>query len=420
MADRSASVDAGPRQAAAALDTRILLDLVGAEPLWTDVLAGDSAASFFAGHAWQSAWWGHQPAGGLLLVLVLRAGQPAGIGPFVVGRSAGATVVRFVATGVSDYGDIIVDERVAARRDVVFAALDAVRARLSDAVLDLEQVPGRSGTARLVAEWAASRGYRLRRDAQDRCPYQRLPPEVDSIDAGLSQSTRRQERRNLRRLADIAPVRLIASGAEAAGMDVLLPAMAEVERAHPAAGRRTNNWAGDRGRFLAEVLASAAATGQLWLSALWVGPTLIAYSVAFERAGVLHGYLQGYRHEYADYGPGTILLLHLQREAVRRGIHTLDYLRGAEPYKLRWQTGVDFNHRLLLRPPAGPVPRLAGAYYLLQSRCQDTLRRTPAVRGARERARRLASAVRSRVPAGFVGRGSVSRGSAGSRRAGGG
>jgi CelD/BcsL family acetyltransferase involved in cellulose biosynthesis len=400
------------------LVTRVLTAFADAEPVWRQVLGADRTATFFSGHVWQSAWWRHHGEGHrLLLVAVLRAGRPAGLGPFMVGSSAGGSVVRFVGTGLSDYGDLIVDERIASRREVVFAALDAVRARCPEAVLDLEQVPDRSGTVGLLAGWAAERGYRLRCRVQQRCPYQRLPSDADLLDAGRSQSSRRQGRRNTRALERLGPLRLVAYGLEAglqaglqagqeaglqggqAGADLAaaVRAMADVERAHPAAERRVNSFEGSRGRFLTDVLAGAAEAGQLWLSGLWVGSTLVAYSVAFEQGGVLYGYLQGYRREYANYSPGTILLLHLQREAIRRRIHTVDYLRGAESYKLRWQTGTAVNRRVLLRPTAvGPVARLTGLAHLVGSCWRDILGDVPGLRGARDHARRLGSAAARR------------------------
>ena len=372
-------------------DTRVLPGYRGAEAVWAEVLAGDRAATFFASHGWQSAWWRHYGRGRrLLLVLVSRAGRPAGIGPFMVGRSFGGTVVRFVGTGASDYHDLLVNERIASRREVVFAALDAVRGRFPAAVLDLEQVPERSGTVGLLAEWAATRDYELRRRPQEVCPYQRLPADLATLDAGLSQSTRRQDRKNLQALRRLGQVRLVASGLEREGMAGIVGSMAEIERAHPAARRRVNSWQGRHAAFLADVLAAAAAGGQLWLSGLSVGGTLVAYSVAFQQNNVLYGYLQGYRREYAQYGPGTLLLLHLQREAVRRGIHTLDYLRGAEAHKVRWQTGAELNHRLLLRPfAAGPVGWLAGLAHLAGTGWRDTLRDVPGLRRARDQAREL-------------------------------
>jgi CelD/BcsL family acetyltransferase involved in cellulose biosynthesis len=401
---RAAQHPAPVGETGAPLVCRVLRTLAEAEPVWRQILGGDRAATFFAGYAWHSAWWRHYAGRHrLLLVVVLRAGRPAGLGPFMLGRSAGGTVVRFVGTGLSDYGDLVVDERIASRREVVFAALDAVCERCPEAVLDLEQVPDRSGTVGLLYEWAAARGYRLRCGIQQRCPYQRLPSDPAVLDAARSQSTRRQDRRNTKALESRGPLRLVASGLEDAGLPGLVDTMADIERAHPAADRRANSFAGSRGRFLTDVLAVAAAGGQLWLSGLWVGTTLVAYSVAFEQGGTLYGYLQGYRQEYASYGPGTVLLLHLQREAVRRGIHTVDYLRGAESYKLRWQTGVAENYRVLLRPTsAGPVAWLTGVVHLTGSCWRDVLGAVPGLRGARSHARRLCSAAtqwRGRCPA---------------------
>jgi CelD/BcsL family acetyltransferase involved in cellulose biosynthesis len=386
------------------LDTRVLGGFAGAEGLWADVLAGDGAATFFAGHAWQSAWWRHHGVGcRLLLVAVHRGERPAGIGPFLVSRAAGCTVVRFVGSGVSDYADVLVNETVATRREVVFAALDAVRARHPDAVLDLEQVPEHGGTVGLVAEWAAARGYRLHRAVQDRCPYQRLPADEAVLEAGFSQSTRRQDRRNRGALRRLGPVRLLAFGAEAGvcgagasgagacggeaagpgGLAALVDTMAEIEAEHPAADRRTAAWQNARRAFLTDALSGAAAAGELWLSGLWVGETMVAYSVAFRHGDVLYGYVQAYRRRFARYGPGSVLLLHLQREAVRHGIRTLDYLRGPEPYKMRWQSGVGLNHRLLLRPSAaGPGARAAALGYLVRAFWPTALRELPAARRA--------------------------------------
>jgi CelD/BcsL family acetyltransferase involved in cellulose biosynthesis len=373
------------------LDARVLGGFAGAEELWADVLAGDGAATFFSSHAWQSAWWRHHGGGRrLLLVAVRRDDRPAGIGPFLVSRAGGCTVVRFVGAGASDYADLLVNEAVATRREVVFATLDAVRARLPDAVLDLEEVPERSGTVELVARWAAERGYRLHRAVQDRCPYQRLPVDERLLEASFSQSTRRQDRKNIRALQQLGPLRLVAAGAEADGLPALVDVMAEVEAEHPAADRRTVAWQGARRAFLTDVLEAAAAAGRLWLSGLWVGETMVAYSVAFRHGDVLYGYLQAYRQQYVRYGPGTVLLLHLQREAIRQGVRTLDYLRGAEPYKVRWQSGVGVNHRLVLRPGAAvPAARVAALGYLARAFWRTALREVPAVRRPVDGARRL-------------------------------
>ena len=376
--------------AGAGLSIRVLTDFAAAAGLWDRLTAGDSTATFFSGHAWQSAWWHHYgQANQLLLVVVERTGRPVGMGSFMLTRTVGGGIVRFVGTGLSDYGDLLVDEQVTSRRSVVFAALDAVRQYCPHALFDLEQVPGRSGTATLVVEWAVSRGYRHRRYPQETCPFQRLPTDPQLLDAGLSQSTRRQERRNTKALGALGPVRLVASAASTAELDVLVATMAAIEREHPAAQQRMNSWQGDRGRFLTDVLAAAAASGQLWLSGLWVGETLVAYSVAFESGGVLYGYLQGYRQDYASYGPGTTLLLHLQRSAIRHGIHTFDFLRGGESYKLRWQTGVGLNERLLLAPAAaGPLVVVATVVHLVHVRWRHVLRAIPGLRRARHHLRR--------------------------------
>jgi CelD/BcsL family acetyltransferase involved in cellulose biosynthesis len=145
------------------------------------------------------------------------------------------------------------------------------------------------------------------------------------------------------------------------------------------------------GAFLKAVLHAGAGTGQVWLQGIRLGSQLIAYSVAFRHRETLYGYQQGFHSDYARYGPGRLLQLHIQRAAITAGITRFDLLRGAEPHKQGWTDLADTNYRVVVW--SGAVPAVATLRVLaarMRISGRDELRRIAVVRW-------LARQVRSRL-----------------------
>ena len=59
----------------------------------------------------------------------------------------------------------------------------------------------------------------------------------------------------------------------------------------------------------------------------------VASFLCLEYAGAVGLYNSGFDPARAALAPGIVLLAHVIRDAIERGVPTFDFLRGEEPYK---------------------------------------------------------------------------------------
>lgn len=82
--------------------------------------------------------------------------------------------------------------------------------------------------------------------------------------------------------------------------------------------------------------ARVAANDWLSIRVLKRGAEVIAASYNFEYAGRVFSYQKGFDPAWERYGPGSVLVYELIREAFERGRREYNFLQGAETYKGSW------------------------------------------------------------------------------------
>jgi CelD/BcsL family acetyltransferase involved in cellulose biosynthesis len=90
-----------------------------------------------------------------------------------------------------------------------------------------------------------------------------------------------------------------------------------------------------------EAIPALAEHGLLHLSELWLEGEVLAAMYGLidppERAQrTLYVYLPSFSTRHATLSPGTLVLAHAIEHAAVDGVHTVDFLRGDEPYKRLW------------------------------------------------------------------------------------
>jgi CelD/BcsL family acetyltransferase involved in cellulose biosynthesis len=117
-------------------------------------------------------------------------------------------------------------------------------------------------------------------------------------------------------------------------------------------------------RFRSAVVGGLAC-GEMKIFPLYVGDAIAAVDVAFSVAGRF-SYYQGGRSTAPEHsGAGTVLMARGIEWACDTGHREVDFLRGAEPYKLGWGAQ---QRRPVLRLRAGFGPGGVAAHRLLQVR----------------------------------------------------
>jgi CelD/BcsL family acetyltransferase involved in cellulose biosynthesis len=86
--------------------------------------------------------------------------------------------------------------------------------------------------------------------------------------------------------------------------------------------------------------------GWIYVAYLDRGEQPVAYELGFRCGRKLWGFLTAYDGAFAQLSPGAMLIPALVAYASSGGYDEYDFLRGREPYKMRWATDAHQTYRL--------------------------------------------------------------------------
>jgi CelD/BcsL family acetyltransferase involved in cellulose biosynthesis len=101
--------------------------------------------------------------------------------------------------------------------------------------------------------------------------------------------------------------------------------------------------------FFRRAVGLLAARGMARLWVLRADQPLAAY-VCLEWPGAVGVYNSGFDPRVAPLSPGIVLLGHVIRDTIERGLARFDFLRGEEPYKLGFGARLQDLYRFRLSP----------------------------------------------------------------------
>ncbi len=301
------------------------LDAVG-EAAWSALHARTTLRSPFLTWIWQRQWaevfasdhrveiWRVSDADGLVALLPLY--------------EADSGVFRILGgVEISDYLDLIA---VAGREAKAWAALLEARAA-AGTVWDLHAVPGASPTVTSLPALAAAVGLETKVAVEERCPVLVLPPSWEAYLASLPSKHRHELTRKVRRLEREAPDATPACAATPDAITARLDEFLVLHRRSRAGKARFMDARMET--FFRRVVTRLAERGmaRLWFLDATGGP--MAAFITLEWDGIVGLYNSGFHPDRAQLAPGLVLLVHLVRDAIQRGMQRFDFLRGEERYK---------------------------------------------------------------------------------------
>ncbi len=327
-------------------------EALGAE--WNALLEKSGQRTLFMRHEWLSGWFKYFAEDRELMLLLARDGSGAlcGIGPFCVEKEQGLPPARSLAflgtTRISsEYLDLIVDpERAQAVRDCLMAAMvDA------DAPWDRVRAGDMLESAQLLEAAATldADRYLVEVDEDKICPRMDLPGDAEAFMQQMSSKNRKMLRQYTRKLE--------AAGAEfeqvtdAAELNGALADLFVLHKQRWTSRGESGNFGDDPVQgFHQEVAARLLADGRLGLYAMKAEGKRFAMLYGF-RDGKTFSYFQaGMDPEWANLSPGFVLIGHVVRDAIDRGITDFDFLRGPESYKQRWTKVERITRRATVTP----------------------------------------------------------------------
>jgi CelD/BcsL family acetyltransferase involved in cellulose biosynthesis len=301
------------------------------EARWNRLLAQARQPSVFLSWQWQTAWARAFVAERPLHLLRVSddAGTFAGLLPLY---DEGAGLRRFVGgVDVSDYLDLIVP---AGREEDVWQAL--LQHRAGDTTeWDLHAIRAASPTLDILPRLCPAAGIRAQVEREDRCPVLELPASWDAYLERLSGKDRHELRRKIRKLERELPGTSVRSHASPEGWDGALAAFLQLHRLSKAGKARFMDERMEA--FFRDATHALAARGwaRLWFLD-WDGAAVASFlclETGSSGGGSVGLYNSGFDPLHAKLAPGIVLLAHVIRDAIDRGVAVFDFLRGEEPYK---------------------------------------------------------------------------------------
>lgn len=361
---------------------------------WDRLVRAMARPSPFLLHGWLDAWWRHYGAGATLAVHVVRRGDRLeGALPLFIRRRHGVRVARVLADDAAGPADLLLHP--AAGPDVPLRLADAARRSACDLV-DVFGVPGHSRLASAVAP-------------HELVVVRRVEAPVIDLEAGweavyrarTSAHGRREHRRALRRLAELGCVEFTVARTAAE----LRPALEAAFHVHAARWNdrpEPSGFATATGQcFRREAFAALAVLGVPQITLLRVDGRPIACNCLLLLDGTATFHELAFDPEFEHLAPGRLTTLHALAAAAAEGIRRVEFLGGAEQYKLALADRCEPLHEAigLATTRRGRLTAQARVATVVSRR---RLKRTPAralyydgMASARRAARRLATVDRS-------------------------
>jgi len=320
--------------------TRILTNVTemrGIVSDWSNLHERCPKSTPFQSPEWILAWADAFSPEKMRVVEVRRGDMLVGLAPLLIFPRGDEDVLAFMAGGVSDYLDVVVDPRFACQ--ACSAILEATAEIEGWTILDFTDLPATSVLHRTdLVQFKVP---------HDRCSSLKLPEAKQELLQVLS----KRQRANLRNACS----RLQRAGGgtfELASAETLPEFLEDLFRLH------TDRWSqlGEAGVLADEkvrILHCQAAPhllrrGTLGLYRLRVNDRTVAALYTLLGCETVYCYLQGFDPEFAHLSPGTQLMFFALENAIQRGMRKFDLLRGDEAYKKHWRSAPEATYRIQL------------------------------------------------------------------------
>jgi CelD/BcsL family acetyltransferase involved in cellulose biosynthesis len=286
----------------------------------------------------------------LNVVVIKRNGMVAGISPLIHREASRfGWVVRkleFVG-GQGDYNDFVLGENPTAQ---VQAIVDLfVETQDQWDLIDLRDLRDPQNTLPEIQGALSDAGLRYRVLPEARCPFLTVDGPWSTVIGRLSPSSRRTFRKQQSRLDRMRDQGLRFRMIENPLAEPrLLEKLISLETQKHVQGELTQPFIGKYPSVFESLFETMGSRGWFYVALLELGERPLAWQLWLRSGTKLWGFLTAYDHSFARLSPGTMLVPAVIDYAYAHGYTECDFLRGEEPYKMRWTTGCHQTYRLVV------------------------------------------------------------------------
>jgi CelD/BcsL family acetyltransferase involved in cellulose biosynthesis len=293
---------------------------------WDALVLAMRRPSPFLLHGWLVEWWRHHSDRGTLTVHVAREGtRLTGALPLYVEQRLGLRVARFLGNDAAALADVLVAD----------GAEPSTAARLLEHVAgsgaDFADLFGLPRPSRLGA---AAGEERLRLIPRAEAPVMDLEPGWDEVYRAKTSAKRRSlHRRRRRQLEGFGEITFDV----ARDLDELAPALEEAFRLHAARWQdrpEASGFTTRTGRAFHRAALAALPPGVPRIGLLRIGGRAAACNYFFLLGGRMYFHELAFDPALARWSPGQVATLEAIGAAAGEGARRVEFLGGAERYKL--------------------------------------------------------------------------------------
>ena len=301
---------------------------------WDALLASNPVQTVFLTWEWLYAWWLHRRGQAELWLITAWDGEAlVGIAPLMLERrkklGTRQRVLCSLATPDMDVSGFIVRD---GEREIYLALAEEIRRQAAAwDVLEINEFD--STNQEVAALQAVFKDYACAR--KDNIHYY-LPQQEnwEAYQKSLSQNARGDARRRLRRLQEQFKVTLIHHRGAEIGWEDMETIFALNEH-----GRYPHLYRSESERaFQRRLLEVTSAHGWPEVFLLYLDDQPAAYRYGFTFAKRFEDWRNGIDMRLSEHATGKALLWLTMENCIQRGLSEVDFLRGDENYKARWQT----------------------------------------------------------------------------------
>ena len=284
---------------------------------------------------WIIPWAGEFSPDCISVIEVRSRNVLVGIAPLLIYPRGNERVLAFMAGGVSDYLDVLVDSEY--ESEIISALLDSFSRLDNWTTLDLTDLPPSSVLHRAVTGFVPS--------PHDQCSSVPLPATAGELLQHLSKRQRANVRQSRSRIE-----RAGGGSIETATAETLPEFLEDLFRLHTSRWHRDGQPGvlADEGikAFHRNAAPELLSQGILRLCRLRLRVRTIAVVYTLVSNSTVFCYSQGYDPEFADLSPGTFLMFSAMEDAISSGMKKFDMLRGDEAYKKHWKPEIQITQRV--------------------------------------------------------------------------
>jgi CelD/BcsL family acetyltransferase involved in cellulose biosynthesis len=302
-----------------------------------------SGKTLFQSPDWLLPWWRWLGRGKHLVVAARLGNRLVGICPWQIEEEQGRGRVVLMGGDETDYQDVLFEPDLAA--EIWLAVLEYLeRHRGIWDECEFLNLPAES----VLLNLELPPGWKEERVAQEACPLLEMRHCEGELSRTIPSRQFAKLRYYQRRAEGIGPVEFQTANKN--NFEELFQGFLELHRMRwESAGERGVLGAREVQGFHHEAARAFLGKEMLRLYVMRIRGCLAASFYGFEYLNRVYYYLGGFHPDFAAVSPGTIMLGHAIQEAIREGVGSFDFLRGAERYKYFWGAEDRLNFRRTLR-----------------------------------------------------------------------